>query len=109
MESGFVTAPEPEFIAPELVIAPEPEFVAPGPAVASEAKFVDPDLVIEPDTESEFDETEPSRKKRIQMFPTTRGDHIRFIIVIVAILLFEMLFIGFLTSKGVLEIGIFQW
>jgi hypothetical protein len=61
-----------------------------------------------PRTQPEPGEEAPPPKKRIRMFPTTRGEHIRFIVVIVAILIFEMFFIGFLANQGVLDISIFN-
>jgi hypothetical protein len=60
-----------------------------------------------PEPASDIEEQAPGKRRRA-FFPATRGDHIRFIIVVLAILLFEMFFLGFLSSKGVLEIGFFH-
>jgi hypothetical protein len=87
-------------VQPQTVVRLKPAYVPPAPAY------------IPPEPEAEFFEPEPAPPKRakwtIPLFPETRGDHIRFILVIVAILLFEMIFLGFLANKGVLDISIFN-
>jgi hypothetical protein len=59
-------------------------------------------------TEVEFDEVpDPQpKKRRFRFFGPTRGAHVRFIFVILGVLLLYMLVLGFLSYRGILNIGI---
>jgi hypothetical protein len=59
-------------------------------------------------TEIEFDEEpEPEpKKKRFKFFGSTRGAHIRFIVIVLGVILVYMLILGFLSYRGMLDIGI---
>ncbi|MDR1292708.1 MAG: hypothetical protein LBJ91_04870 [Clostridiales Family XIII bacterium] len=108
-DMGF-SAPEPE---PELP-KPAPPEPKPQPKPAPPQPKPEPKPAppqpkpAPPQPKPELAPPAPTRKKRVRIFPATRGDHIKFIIIVVAILLFEMIFIGFLSSKGLLDTGIFN-
>jgi hypothetical protein len=109
-DMGFaVSEPEQQTEPPEAESTP-PAPVQPIPAQQPETtNYSEPSIPLEVESRQDTlsrEETPPPKKKRLRMFPTTRGEHIRFIIVVVAILVFEMFFIGFLTSAGVLDINI---
>jgi hypothetical protein len=59
-------------------------------------------------TEVDFDEVpDPQpKKKRFRFFRPTRGAHVRFIFIILGVLLLYVLILGFLSYRGVLNIGI---
>jgi hypothetical protein len=84
------------------------------PSVQTVPAALPVDSISPPPTQSE--PVEPSyevseaavstAKKRKTLSHSTRFNHIRFIIIVVAIFLAEMLLIGFLTSQGILDIDL---